>query len=85
MTQDERNRLLRLADHVDVLVRYCACHMPKDRVDQYNAGAAAFWSIVQSIAGNDQDAAKLAQMVPAEVVPTPADWLERNGLTKSTS
>lgn len=71
MTQDERNELLRLADHVDVLVRYCACHMPSERIPQYKAGASAFWAMVHRIAGNDEQANKLAAEVPAETVPPP--------------
>lgn len=71
MTQDERNALLRLADHVDVLVRFCSVHMPSDRVDQYYAGANAFWSMVHRIAGDDAKADWLLAKVPAEVITKP--------------
>lgn len=71
MTQDERNALLKLADHVDVLVRFCAAHMPSERKGQYDAGANAFWSIVYRIAGDDDRANKMAAMVPSELVRPP--------------
>lgn len=76
MTQDERNELLRWADHVDVLVRFCAVHMPANRVDQYSAGSAAYWAMVWKISGDDVKAAELAKRVPATVVqpPLPPDW-----------
>lgn len=76
MTQDERNELLRWADHVDVLVRFCSVAIPHDRVDQYRAGSAAFWAMVHRIAGNDETADKLAAQIPAEVVPYPPDHLQ---------
>jgi hypothetical protein len=64
LTDDERDELLRWADHVDVLVRFCAAHMPADRVPQYNAGSAAFWAICHRIAGNNEHAEKLAASIP---------------------
>lgn len=71
LTKDERDELLRWADHVDVLVRFCATHMPANRVDQYRAGSAAFWAMCHRIAGHDATAEKLAVDVPTEVVAPP--------------
>ena len=71
LTQDERNELLKWADHVDVLVRFCSVAMPSNRVEQYRAGSAAFWAMVHKIAGNDETANELAKKVPAEIVPPP--------------
>lgn len=62
----DKDELLRLADHVDVLVRFCAVYMPKDRHNQYYDGANAFWAMLYRIAGNDEMANKLIELIGKE-------------------
>lgn len=61
----DQAELLGLLDHVESLVRFCSTHMPD--VARYDAGAAALWTVVHRIAGNDTIADKLARKVPTKV------------------
>jgi hypothetical protein len=45
-----REEALLALDDVDVLIRYCAVHMPRERARQYNLGGEAFWKVVHWIA-----------------------------------
>jgi hypothetical protein len=59
-------KMLQLADHVDVLVRYCSVHMDRSRVHEYYDGANAFWALCHMLAGSDEKANEMIAKIGVE-------------------
>jgi hypothetical protein len=57
----DADELLKLLDHVDVLVRFCCCHMPD--IQKYARGSKAMWAVAHRLAGNDEVADRLVREI----------------------